>query len=353
MSPSPEPATKSVPAQIAPPPQVEMPSGDRRAAIALLSLDEDVASKLLSRMAERDVRRLAEIVEDLGEVSSAVIDKVLGEFERGITDPLATARTGGQRYMRKLADKAFGSDRAQKLLGAPEPVSEPLQLLRTARATALARLLAEEHPQIAAVVLTQLQPKVAAKVLAVMEPEIAADLAARIAELEEIPQLAVAEASESLVRALEAAGGLATTDARSEFDGLAFSAAMVNEMDTTAGDELLAKIAEADDKAATRIREAMFTFEDLGSIATREVAGLLRSVQSETVVTALQTATLELREHFLASLSQRAATTLRDDLASAQPKRLSDVETAQREIVEAAMRLGAEGKLTLPERGAA
>ncbi len=37
----------------------------------------------------------------------------------------------------------------------------------------------------------------------------------------------------------------------------------------------------------------------------------------------------------------------------AQPKRLSDVEGAQREIVEAAMRLGAEGKLTLPERGAA
>ncbi len=241
-----------------------MPSGDRRAAIALLSLDEDLASKLLSRMAERDVRRLAEVVEDLGEVSSAVISNgVLGEFERGITDPLATARTGGQRYMRKLADKAFGSDRAQKLLGAPEPVSEPLQLLRTARATALARLLADEHPQIAAVVLTQLQPKVAAKVLAAMEPDTAADLAARIAELEEIPEHAVAEASESLVRALEAAGGLATTDARSEFDGLAFSAAMVNEMDTTAGDELLAKIAEADDKAATRIREAMFTFEDL------------------------------------------------------------------------------------------
>jgi flagellar motor switch protein FliG len=315
----------------------EMPSGDRRAAIALLSLDEEIASKVLARMSERDVRRLAEIVEDLGEVSSGTIEKVLLELERGMVNPLAIAHTGGHRYMRKLADKAFGSDRAQKLFGVPEvQVSEPLQLLRTARATALA----------------QLQPKVASKVISVMEPELAADVCARIADLEEIPEHAVAEASESLVRALEAVGGLASSDARSEFDGLAYSAAVVNEMATTAGDELLAKISEADDKTATRIREAMFTFEDLGRIATREIANLLRAIQSETIVVALQTAPPELREHFLASLSQRAATTLRDDLAGVQPKRLSEVEAAQREVVECAMRLAAEGKLTMPERGA-
>ena len=51
------------------------------------------------------------------------------------------------------------------------------------------------------------------------------------------------------------------------------------------------------------------------------------------------------------ALSQRAAATLRDDLVSATPKRLSEVEAAQRELVEAAMRLAGEGKLVLPARG--
>jgi flagellar motor switch protein FliG len=69
------------------------------------------------------------------------------------------------------------------------------------------------------------------------------------------------------------------------------------------------------------------------------------------LVVALQTATPELREHFLASLSQRASSTLRDDLGAAAPKRLSEVEAAQREVVEAAMKLAAEGKLTMPARG--
>ena len=329
-------------------PQLE---GRHKAAIALLSLDEEVATAVLSQMAETDVRRLCEAVTELEDVGTDVIEHVLGELERGLTSPLAMVKTGGTRYVRKLADKAFGTDRAQRLFGLSVGTPEPLQLLRTARVNSLAELLAEEHPQIAAVVLTQLTPAVAAKVLALMPNEIAADLARRLADVEEIPEHAVTEASESLVRALEAAGALATSDIRADFDGLAFSAAIVNEMTSEQGDALLGSIAEADEQAATRIREAMFTFEDLLRISAREIGGLLRSVQSETLVIAMQTAPPELRDHFFASLSQRAASTLRDDLSAASPKRVSEVENAQREIVEAAMKLAAEGKLTMPARG--
>lgn len=326
--------------------------GPQRAAIALLSLDEEVATQVLAKMPEADVRRLVEAVEHLDDVGGDVIASVLEELERSLSSPLAVVKTGGTKYVRKLADAAFGAERAQKLFGvtAPPP-TDPLQLLRTARVNAIAQLLTEEHPQIAAVVLTQLPAAVAAKVLALMPSDTAADLTGRLSELEEVPEHAVTEASESLVRALELAGGLASSDARAMFDGLAFSAAIVNEMSSEAGDELLGKVAERDEAIASRIREALFTFEDLQRIASRDLGGLMRAVQSETLVTALQTATAELREHLLQALSQRAAATLRDDLSSASPKRLSEVEAAQREVVDAAMKLAAEGKLTLPKRG--
>jgi len=325
--------------------------GPQKAAIALLSLDEEVATQVLGKMSEADVRRLVEAVEALDDVGGEVIAVVLEALERGISSPLAMVKSGGTKYVRKLAESAFGADRAQKLFGAVVAPTDHLQLLRTARVNAIAQLLTEEHPQIAAVVLTQLESSVAAKVLALMPPDAAADLTARISELEEVPEHAVAEASESLVRALELAGGLATSDARCTFDGLAFSAAIVNELSSEAGDDLLGKIAERDEGAASRIREAMFTFEDLQRIASKELGNLMRAVQSETLVTALQTATTDLREHLLASLSQRASATLRDDLSAASPKRLSEVEAAQREVVEAAMKLASEGKLTMPARG--
>jgi flagellar motor switch protein FliG len=328
--------------------------GPRKAAIALLSLDEEIATRVLSKMADGDVRKLIEAVEKLDDVGGEVITGVLEDLERGIASPLSMVRAGGTKYVRKLADAAFGSDRAQKLFGVTPAASAPLaplQLLRTARVNAIAQLLVEEHPQVAAVVLTQLEAVVAAKILALMPPDTAADLTARISELDEVPEHAVAEASESLVRALEIAGGLASSDARSEFDGLAFSAAIVNEMSSEAGDELLGKIAESDETVASRIREALFTFEDLLRIPVRELGGLMRTIQSETLVTALQTATGELRDHLLGSLSQRAAATLRDDLSAAAPKRVSEVEAAQREVVDAAMKLAGEGKLTMPRRG--
>ncbi len=326
-------------------------SGPHKAAIALLSLDEDVAALVLARMPEPDLRRLVGAVEELDDITGDVIARVLDEVEQGLTSPLAMVKSGGVKYVRRLADRAFGTERAQKLLGVAPPPSEPLQLLRTARVNVLAQLLADEHPQVAAVVLTQLAPPAAAKVLALLPREIACDLTARIAELDEIPEQAVAEASESLIRALESVGGLTNTDPRAEFDGLAFSAAVVNEMSPDDGDELLGAITERDDKIAARIREAMFTFEDLRQISTRDMGTLLRTIQGDALVTAMQTATPELREHFLSSLSQRAAATLRDDLTVASPRRLADVEAAQREIIEAATRLAAEGKLTLPPRG--
>ena len=297
--------------------------GPRRAAIALLSLDEELASQVLAKMSLTDVRRLCEAVEQLGDVQTELITTVLGDLERGLSDPLAMARAGGPAYLRKLADRAFGPDRAKKALGIEAPNPEPLQQLRTARVNVLAQLLADEHPQIAAVVLTQLPPRVASKVLALMEQPIAADLTSRISALEEIPEHAVTEASESLVRALEAVGGLATSDARAEFDGLAFSASIVNEMSSEQGDELLGVIAQRDEAVASKIREALFTFEDLLRIQGRELANVLRAVQAEALVTAMQTATQELKDHVLGSLSQRAAATLRDDMSSAPPKRLS------------------------------
>lgn len=325
--------------------------GRHKAAIALLSLDEDVATAVLQRMPEPDVRALSEAVAELDNVGPDVIVRVLEELEYSLTSPLAIVRTGGPKYVRMLADKAFGADKAQRLFGPPGAPAAPLELLRTARVNAIAQLLTEEHPQVAAVVLTQLPPGIAAKVVSLMTSEVAADLMNRLADLEEVPEHAVMEASESLVRALEAAGALASTDSRSEFDGLAFTASIVNELTQEKGDDLLGLIAERNEQTASRIREAMFTFEDLLKVSQRELGTLLRAVQSETLVTALQTAPQQLRDHLLGALSQRAGATLRDDLMAASPKRLSQVEAAQREIVDSAMRLAEEGKLTLPQRG--
>lgn len=330
------------------------PIGPRhKAAIAVLALDEEVAGQILAQLDDRELKALSAAVDELDVVPTDALLAVLEELEKALAGPVSVARTGGSAYVRKLAMSSLGEDRANKLFAPPieEEKLEPIQQLRSARTKALADLLAEEHPQIAAVVLTQLPASTAAKILKELPPEMAADLTGRLADIEDIPERAVLEASDQLVRALAATGGLQSSDQRSEFDGLAFAAALVNEMSTDEGDALLARVGERDAAVAARVREAMFTFDDLIRIEQRSLGPLLRAVQGDAMVVALQTASEELREHFFGALSQRAAATMRDDLAASPPKRVAEVEAAQREIVEAAMRLAAEGTLQLPPRG--
>jgi len=325
-----------------------------KAAIAVLALDEELAGQLLAQLDDLQLKALSVAVDELDLVPSAALVTVLEELEVALAGPLSVSGNGGSAYVRQLAARSLGEDRARRLFAppsAPEPPPAPIEQLRSARSQSLADLLVEEHPQIAAVVLTQLPSTTAARVLAGMPPELAADLATRIASLEEIPDHAVLEASESLVRALAANGGLASSDRRSDFDGLAFAASIVNELDQNEGDALLGRMAALDETSAARVREAMFTFEDLLRIEVRAMAPLMRAIQSETMVIALQTAEPKLRDHFFAGLSQRAAETLRDDLAATPPRRIADVEAAQREIIETAMRLAAEGTLPMPPRG--
>ncbi len=330
------------------------PIGPRhKAAIAVLALDEDLAGQILSQLDDVELRALSAAVDDLDLVPADALLAVLADLERAMAGPMSVSRTGGGAYVRQLASRSLGEDRARRLFAPPaeDAPPAPIEQLRNARTQSLADLLVEEHPQIAAVVLTQLPAATASKVLAAMPHEIAADLTARLAGLDEIPDRAVLEASESLVRALASTGGLASSDRRSDFDGLAFAAAIVNEMSGDDGDALLGRLATVDEATAARVREAMFTFEDLLRIDARSMAPLLRTVQSETMVAALQTAGDALRAHFFAGLSQRAAQTLREDLAASSPRRVSEVEAAQREIIETAMRLAGEGALQLPPRG--
>ena len=95
--------------------------GPKKAAIALLSLDEEIATQVLSKMPENDVRRLIDAVEGLDDVGNDVIASVLEELERGIASPLAMVKSSGTKYVRKLADAAFGQDRVQRMLGTVVP----------------------------------------------------------------------------------------------------------------------------------------------------------------------------------------------------------------------------------------
>src|SRR5215470_14452335 len=316
-------------------------TGPQKAALFILGLDEAIATEVLKHLDEADVGRLADNIAKFRDPPVGELDATFTDFLAKMAAPLVPK--DGAAYMRKLASAAIGEDKASKLL-MPPPIPPALETLKKARATTLAELLAEEHPQIAAVVLAQLPREQAAKVILAMPPARQEEVMARVALLEEVPAAAAQLASETLAKALTGDQGGATN----KFDGVGFVAGLLNEIAPTESERLLGALEMADATIVPKVREKMFTFEDLLRLPARAIQMLMKEVTSEALLVALKTASEALREHFLSALSSRAGAQLREDLALLPPTRLSDVEKAQREIVESAMRLGAEGRITMP-----
>ena len=323
-----------------PPPAL---SAAQRAVLVLMSLDEQVAADLLRHMEEADLRRLAAAVDGLDAVSFDVVAPVLEEFERQLQRPQLAGR--GARYMRKLTAAAVGNDRAERLFAQVQAVPTPLDAIRSAKAQTLAELLQAEHPQVAAVVLSQLPQ--AGKVMQAMPAGLQGDLAARIAVLEEIPSQVLEIASESLQKSLASAGGM-PKDGKAEFDGVEYVAKLLNDLPAEASEQILSSL---DEETARKVRQAMFTFEDLLRVDKRSMQTLLRELPGDQLCIALRTASETVRAHFFSCMSSRAVETLKEDLELMPPKRLSEVEAAQREVIDTAMRLGQTGQMQLPNRG--
>jgi flagellar motor switch protein FliG len=134
---------------------------------------------------------------------------------------------------------------------------------------------------------------------------------------------------------------------KNSLGGVKAAAEMINMMGSSIETAALDYIRETDNDLAQKIMDNMFTFDDLEKIDDKGVQALLKEVQSESLVIALKGATPEMREKVFKNMSTRAAETLREDLESRGPVRVSEVEAEQKEMLKIVRRLVDEGQIVL------
>jgi flagellar motor switch protein FliG len=125
---------------------------------------------------------------------------------------------------------------------------------------------------------------------------------------------------------------------------------MLNVMEGPERDKLLANLARQDPALAAELEKGMFTFEELLQYESRGIQELLRLTPRETLILALRTASEALKAHLFKNLSKRAVEALHEEVMSSGPRRRSEVEAAQRDILSIAKNLMAEGKLRKAEK---
>jgi flagellar motor switch protein FliG len=133
--------------------------------------------------------------------------------------------------------------------------------------------------------------------------------------------------------------------------GVAPVAEILNSIDKASETRILSTIEESNPDLAEKIRELMFTFEDLTLIDSKQMQTVLKDVDKADLAMALKTASDAVRELIMKSMSTRAAEMLNDDLENMGPVKVSDVETAQQKIIKIVKKLEEEGKLIMAGAG--
>ncbi len=324
-------------------------SGPEKTALLLLLLEEREAGAILSRMAPAEVEAVGRAMVTVSEASPGTIDAVLDEVLALARGTVAVGE--GPPTVRTIMHGALGQDRAGGMLERLGPeVRQPwFERLSWLEPAAIAALLDGEHPQAQALILANMPQHHAGRLLGAMAPATQADIVRRIALLQPVAP-AVIEALDAAVteRILVAPPRQAIAD----LGGIRRAADLIN----LAGvDEALALqlLGEADSAAADTLSEALFTFADLAKLPDKALQTVMRSLDAELLIPALRAAPEELRTKLLASMPQRAAEALTDEMANAGPVRIDDAEAAQKAIAAAARRLAAEGAISLPGKGPA
>jgi flagellar motor switch protein FliG len=124
-----------------------------------------------------------------------------------------------------------------------------------------------------------------------------------------------------------------------KFSGIQAVTEMLAHLDEETRQKILENVAKEDPSLSQNIRDRLFVFEDLVSLDPKDLQRLVRALPLKTWAMALRKSSDDLRAAVKAQMTVRMAQALQEEMDLMGPQRISDVEKAQRELVNEALKL--------------
>ena len=324
-------------------------SGAKKCAIFLIAIGAKPASSILRCMTDNEVEQISVEIASMKNMSPEIVEGVIMEF-RDLGWAQSFLAQGGIGFAREALASALGPRRAEEIMMRVEAAMEvsAFHLLQTVETGQLTNFLQNEHPQTAALILAHLNPRKSAEIIINFDAEVQNEIIYRLATMGKTSP-ALLNDIEEVIR--QQVGSLFGTEL-SAAGGVESVAQILNSTTRTAEKSILDAITERDPELAVSIKALMFVFDDLVNVADRDMQRILVEVEQRDLALGLKGASEELKGKLLGNISQRAAEAILEELDLMGPVRVSDVEEAQRRIIETAQQLEEQEEITLARGGA-
>ena len=317
----------------------------QKLAIFLIVIGPEAAAEILKTFDDTEIELLAREMSNFPMVADDVRKQVLEEFAPLIGDSCMST-LGGLPFAQRTLEIAKGDFKASSIIGRVGPTGSSVEVIKDIsemEGRQIFNLIKSEQPQTIAFVISYLDGPKAGEIFTMLSPDVREDVIERLGSIESTSLDLVAKIVRSLGKHFD-------TKVRPTFHhsgGVRAVASLLNGIDKEMSKGLLARLEERNAQLGAAIRRKMFSFDDLQRLQAADLQRVLREVDSADLAVAMKSASEALKDKIYASISKRAAESLRDEIAMLGPVRLKDVESAQDTIIQVVRRLEEEGSVSL------
>ena len=323
------------------PPPLEGPFA---AAILLMLLGDEEAAAIMRDLDPEDVRQLGKSMYDVADASEAEVEAALDRFI-GRTRQVSSLAVGAEPRIRNVITQALGNVRADNVLGAvaPRDSVRALEILKWMEVSTIVKILAQEHPQVGALIVASLNPDVAVVALKLLNDDLQSDLVMRAARLGTVSSEAIGDLENVLSRFAD----IRQSKPKVSIGGKSDAARIMNKMAKQDGERVLKGLKKRDKLLGQQIEDEMFIFDNLMDLNDKNLGALMRTVDSAILTLALKGTPAVLAERMFGCMSARAAQTIRDEMEERGMVKRVEVEEAQKAIIAIARQMANEGTIML------
>jgi len=323
-------------------------NGLQKAAILMIALGPEKASKLFKHLKDEEIEALTLEIANTKSVSQQVKDDVMDEFYELCLAQQYIAE-GGIGYAKELLDNALGNERASEVIGRLTASLQvrPFEFIRKTDPSQLLNFIQDEHPQTIALILSYLPSSQAAQVISALPPEKQADVAKRIAMMDRTSPEIIQEVEAVLEKKLASLVNQDYTIA----GGVDSIVEILNSVDRATEKHILETLEIEEPELTDEIRKKMFVFEDILLLDDKSIQRVLREVDNSELAIAMKAANEQVQNAIFNNLSKRLAVMIKEDMEYMGPVRMKDVEEAQQKIVNIIRKLEDSGEIIVSRGG--
>ncbi len=325
--------------------------GVEKAAALLVALGPQTASEILKHLDEDSIEIITVEIARIDRLSPEDREELIGEFLIELRRQSRGGK-GGESKARKILEDAFGGDKADEILRKANPIDPNREFarLREIEPDLLFSFLKDETPQTIALTMSYLPPDKSAVILKSLSRDVAKEVARHMAVKKNVPPDIVARVARTIYgkyeelsrknRGLSRAGGVDT---------------LIEIMSHMTGDEerkILHTLDISMPDISGRIRESIFSFENIANLSNTEIRVLIDELKDDMVIArALKGAGDDIRFKVLRNMSQNRATDIINDMNAMGAMRLAEIHENRDRIMSVARTLHDNGIISFKKSG--